>query len=93
MSHYLQVGEDLEITFHCDSPPDAPCRRRPPKREDEDDNWTIVEATEPGHKCWAVEWVEDLGPHDAIEATTVLGRIPVRLFYEDGVVLEPTEEA
>lgn len=92
MSHYLQIGEDLEVTFHCDNPPNAPCRRRPPKWvEDEGDSYTDEEATEPGHKCWAVDWVEAIGMDDAIVASTVLGRIPVSLSFEDGVVLEPVE--
>lgn len=83
---------ELHRTFTCTAPEDAPCRRRPPEPYDHE-SYSTSEATEPGHECWAVEWVESVGIRDALIAKghdRVLASIPVEISFEDGVGFDPT---
>lgn len=90
----LERGE-LHRGFTCTAPADASCRRRP-KHADQRESWTSEEATEPGHQCWAVEWVETVAIEDAIIGTVddqVLASVPVAISFEEGVGIEPIATA
>lgn len=79
----------VQTRFRCASAPDASCRRRPPDADDRE-SWTDAEATETGHPCWAVEWVEAAGIEDALAGDDCdLGSVPVHIDYEECVIVEP----
>lgn len=79
----------LSHEFRCVAPEDAQCRRRPPDWRGRE-SWTEEEATETGHPCWAVEWVEAASLYDAVTGEdTVLASAPVHVSYDEGVVITP----
>ncbi|WP_136043317.1 MULTISPECIES: hypothetical protein [unclassified Microbacterium] len=84
----IQDGE-LHRGFTCTAPEDAPCRRRP--KDTLLESWSSEEATETGHQCWAVEWVNAVGIEDAIIGypDQVLASVPVAISYEEGVSIDP----
>ena len=91
--HHVELkleGGELHRGFTCTAPEDAFCRRRPSVPDLE--SWTADEATDPGHPCWAVEWVTAVGIEDAIIGTVddqVLASVPVTITFEEGVGIEP----
>ena len=96
--HHVELkleGGELHRGFTCTAPANASCRRRP-KDADQRESWTSEEATEPGHQCWAVEWVEAVGIEDAIIGAVddqVLASVPVTISFEEGVGVEPIATA
>lgn len=96
--HHVELkieGGVLHCGFTCTAPEDASCRRRP-KDADRRESWTLEEATETGHLCWAAEWVSAVGIADAIIATAedqVLASVPVAITFEEGVGIEPVVAA
>lgn len=82
--------DDPRIELRCHAAPDAPCRRRPPDWETRDDRscWTDEEATEPGHPCWAVEWLDATGLdalcYDGPQIIDLPG-VPIDISYDECV--------
>lgn len=90
--HHVELkieGGELHRGFTCTAPEDAPCRRRP--KDTLLESWSSEEATETGHQCWAVEWVEAVGIEDSIRSypDRVLASVAVDISYEEGVNIEP----
>ncbi|QEA30408.1 hypothetical protein FGL91_18755 [Microbacterium sp. CBA3102] len=84
----IESGE-LHRGFTCTAPEDAPCRSRP--KDTLLESWSSEEATETGHQCWAVEWVEAVGIEDSIRSypDRILASVAVDISYEEGVNIEP----
>ncbi len=93
--HYIELHADrgeIAPRLVCTATPDAPCRRRPIDPDAE--TWTGQDETTPGHDCWATEWVDEAGFSDAVRwgelgVTETIARVPVGVFYDEGVVAEP----
>ena len=87
----VEHGE-LRRGFTCSAPPDALCRRRPVDEYAE--FWTAEEATEPGHQCWATEWIDQIGIDYGLLVTGggVLASVPVTIAYDHGVRATPIPE-
>ncbi len=91
------VGGEPSLEFWCDSPADAPCRRRP--LEPGLPEWdSTVPVDDGGHECWLVEWVEATSVYDAIRVFTRhdrIGVVPVNIEFYDGpkvtLIEEPTD--
>lgn len=87
-------NDDPRVELRCHAAPDAPCRRRPPDWETRDGGWTDEESTEPGHPCWAVEWLDAAGPdalrYDGPQSIDLPG-VPVIITYDECVTWTPAD--
>lgn len=86
-------GGELRHRFRCTAPEGAWCRRRPPGYDHDRESWTSDEATEPGHECWAVEWVQAAGVEDGVIGDDcTLASVAVNVSYDEAVWIAPAQE-
>lgn len=92
--HSLKITINDEIdcpTFQiiCTGTPDAPCRRRPPDWKDRE-SWTDEEATEIGHDCLLIDWVEGSDYQTSVEKE-LTATIPITYEWDGdmGPIIQP----
>jgi len=95
--HEIQVLVEYgELSFNlvCNAPVGAPCRLRPPIDELRE-SWLDTDPDLVDGPCWAVEWIDAAGI-DALKPEAGLGvwaSIPVKINYDEGVSVTPTDQA
>lgn len=96
-THSVTITADpdgfLHLGLECTAAPGAPCRRRPVDRTLEEWSPDDPNIEFEDDECFAVEWVNAEGFEDAVfsEDAGVFARIPVRVSYEEGVIVAPAE--
>ena len=98
MTHYITLSSNM-IAGHrgevvpnliCTAAPGADCRKRPadPDREE----WSLDDPDLIDGECWAVEWAAEGGWETVATDHAEIGRIPVAVQYDEGVLVAPAEE-
>lgn len=86
----IEDGE-VKVKFRCNAIETADCRRRPADWRDRE-SWSVEEATETGHPCWAAEWIDSTSMDEAVFGQDqILVSASITVVYDEGVeiALEP----
>ena len=94
-THYITLRSDMNaghrgevvLDLICTAAPGADCRKRPadPTREE----WPLDDPDLIDGECWAVEWVAEGGWETVATDHAEIGRIPVAVEYDEGVLVAP----
>ena len=94
-THYITLSSNMTaghrgevvLDLICTAAPGADCRKRPadPTREE----WSVDDPDLIDGECWAVEWVTEGGWETVATDHAELGRIPVAVEYDEGVLVFP----